>query len=105
MQFIFMPLLNAVNQIRVFGDPRTHGSDVPVMNINLVVELEPSRLIIKHDSSQDIICDFVDGFAFGDAIGVGLRSVSGWWTVSHVKLVDATIEVTSLRMLIIYKLT
>lgn len=40
---------------------------------------------IQHQSSQDVICDFVSGFAFGDCIGIAVQSLSGWWTVEEVK--------------------
>jgi len=49
--------------------------------------------MIVREPTQDVVCDFVDGFAFGDAIGVGLRSVSGWWTLNHVELADSSMEV------------
>jgi hypothetical protein len=38
------------------------------------------------EPAQDVTCDFIGGYAFGDAIGIGLRSVSGWWTVKDVTL-------------------
>lgn len=47
-----------------------------------------------HEPEQDIICDFVAGHAFGDTIGVGLRSVvpggGRWWTVSGVSGMNET---------------
>lgn len=36
--------------------------------------------------SQTVICDFTDGFAFGEAIGIGIQSIVGWWTVTDVDL-------------------
>ena len=45
-----------------------------------------------HEPSQDVICDFVDGIAFGDALGIGIRCDSGWWTV-----VDVTVKNTQAR--------
>ncbi|KAF8894431.1 hypothetical protein BD779DRAFT_1501027 [Infundibulicybe gibba] len=72
-------------EIRLFGDPKVKGSNTPVQNIRVTLKLEePSHTIVR-EPSQDIICDFVDGFAFGDAIGLGLRSVSGWWNVIDIK--------------------
>jgi hypothetical protein len=36
--------------------------------------------------SQTVVCDFIDGFAFGEAMGIGIQSIVGWWTVSDVDL-------------------
>ena len=33
-----------------------------------------------------MICDFIDGFAFGEAMGIGIQSIVGWWTVTDVDL-------------------
>jgi hypothetical protein len=71
-------------QIRLFGDPVVQeGSDVPVQHIKLEIDLEDSsgETFYVHEPSQDVICDFVDGYAFGDTVGIGLRSREGGWTV------------------------
>lgn len=39
---------------------------------------------MKHEPTQDAVCDFVDGIAFGEALGVAMRSVSGWWEAVDV---------------------
>lgn len=48
------------------------------------MESKPEKVV--REASHDVTCDFVDGFAFGDALGVGLRSVDGWWTVEELVL-------------------
>ncbi|KAH9857796.1 hypothetical protein C2E23DRAFT_719844 [Lenzites betulinus] len=68
-------------EIRLFGDPRHDGSNVPKLSINLTVDIEEPLLSITRSPSHDVYSDFVDGWAFGDALGVGLYSVDGWWTV------------------------
>ncbi|KIM87649.1 hypothetical protein PILCRDRAFT_815224 [Piloderma croceum F 1598] len=74
-------------EIRLFGDPRAYSaSDTPVLSINVAVEVENPVEKVVWDPSQDVTCDFVDGFVFGDAFGFGLRSVDGWWTVKSVTL-------------------
>jgi hypothetical protein len=78
----------------LFGDPRVYSaSDTPVLSINLSVQVEPVIQKVVWDSTQDVTCDFVDGFAFGDALGFGLRSVNGWWTVKDVHLSNDHIDV------------
>ncbi|THH15894.1 hypothetical protein EW146_g4658 [Bondarzewia mesenterica] len=72
--------------IRLFGDPAAYDSENPTLDITMTVELEPSEPGIVHEAPHDIMSDFVDGFAFGEAVGVGLRSVSGWWTVTSSSL-------------------
>ncbi|KAI0362755.1 hypothetical protein OH77DRAFT_1389445 [Trametes cingulata] len=71
-------------EIRLFGDPRHSGGGVPTLSMSLTVGIEEPTLTVTRDSSHDVFPDFVDGWAFGDALGVGLRSVDGWWTVEHV---------------------
>jgi len=57
------------------------------------VDVENSNEEIVREPTQDVICDFVDGFAFGKAIGIGIRSSSGWWTVEDVVLVNNSVKV------------
>ena len=86
-------------QIRLFGDPRTYSvEDIPVLSINVAVEVENPVEKIVLDSTQDVTCDFVDGFAFGDALGFGLRSVNGWWTVKNVTLAAGEVEVGTIML-------
>jgi hypothetical protein len=74
-------------QIRLFGDPRAYSvNDTPVLSINVAIEVENPVEEVVRDRIQDVTCDFVDGFAFGEALGFGLRSVDGWWTVKNVTL-------------------
>ncbi|EJD02092.1 uncharacterized protein FOMMEDRAFT_157287 [Fomitiporia mediterranea MF3/22] len=73
-------------EIRLFGDPRSACQEVPTLKINLAVTLEENQQLIVRQATHDITCDFVDGFAFGDALGIGLRSIDGWWTVDDIKL-------------------
>ncbi|KAF8636685.1 hypothetical protein AX17_003490 [Amanita inopinata Kibby_2008] len=73
-------------EVRLFGDPRANGSEVPVQSIKILIRPEDPLEEIAHDSTQDIVCDFVEGFAFGTTIGFGLRSIAGWWTVKNVVL-------------------
>jgi len=70
-------------EIRLFGDPTVQGSEVPIQTIRLAVEPESIVHSLVHEPSQDVICDFIDGTAFGDAIGIAMRSISGWWTVTN----------------------
>ncbi|EGN96142.1 hypothetical protein SERLA73DRAFT_124984 [Serpula lacrymans var. lacrymans S7.3] len=73
-------------EIRLFGDPTAYNSKIPILSINFHVEIEPAISSIVREPMQDVVCDFVDGMAFGDAIGVGLRSIDGWWAVTSATL-------------------
>ncbi|TFL01448.1 hypothetical protein BDV98DRAFT_593331 [Pterulicium gracile] len=90
-------------EIRLFGDSAVYESPFPIQSLNLNVTLEDPLSsttnssepeFIVHEPEQDIICDFVAGHAFGDTIGVGLRSVvpggGRWWTVSGVSGMNET---------------
>ncbi|KAK0448367.1 uncharacterized protein EV420DRAFT_1712427 [Desarmillaria tabescens] len=71
-------------EIRLFGDPHTQDREIPVQSISLSVKFDDDLGSVIRETTQDVICDFVDNFAFGNAIGIGLRSVDGWWTVTDV---------------------
>ncbi|KAJ7168119.1 hypothetical protein C8R43DRAFT_1060269 [Mycena crocata] len=70
-------------QIRLFGDPKTSA---PTQTLNLTIDVESPSHSVKLEPTQDVSCDFVDGYAFGDAIGLGVRSLAGWWTVTDAIL-------------------
>lgn len=79
-------LLNRVVQIRLFGDPKVLGSETPTLEISVDGRFESSN-VLSHETSYDIAPDFVEGFAFGDALGVGLRCLStSWCTVTAVSI-------------------
>ena len=61
---------------------------MPTQVINVDVAVNPATNQVIHEPTQDVICDFVDGYSFGEAIGVGLRASTGWWTVVDVALGD-----------------
>lgn len=56
-----------------------------MLQIHLSVEVEEVVQRIEHLATHDVVCDFVSGYAFGDALGVGVRAVDGWWTVETVE--------------------
>lgn len=62
---------------------------MPTQAITINVGFDRSDEDFVHETTQDIACDFVDGIAFGDALGVGVRAVSGWWTVSEAVPISA----------------
>ncbi|KII88901.1 hypothetical protein PLICRDRAFT_175154 [Plicaturopsis crispa FD-325 SS-3] len=86
-------------EIRLFGDPRASNSEVPVLNINLTAEVERAADTVVLEPTHDVTSDFVDGFAFGEAFGVGLRSISGWATVTEASVAspDNSIRVELVR--------
>ncbi|KAJ3508201.1 hypothetical protein NLJ89_g5882 [Agrocybe chaxingu] len=84
-------------EIRLFGDPLVRNSNVPVQRLGIRVEVPSSTSPVIHQSTQDVSCDFLDGYAFGDALGIGIQSAAGWWTV---KAVSATNNQTGLDILL-----
>ncbi|KAL0578240.1 hypothetical protein V5O48_003735 [Marasmius crinis-equi] len=87
-------------QIRLFGDPHVQNSEVPVQMISINMTVEDTILDVVHEDSLDVVCDFVDGHAFGDAVGIALRSVSGWWTVDGINMLDGDSNVESQSYLV-----
>ncbi|EEB93194.1 hypothetical protein MPER_08186, partial [Moniliophthora perniciosa FA553] len=73
-------------EIRLFGDPHVQSSDVPVQKITLNITTEDTVNDIVREETLDVVCDFVDGRAFGDAIGIAFRSISDWWTVNDIQV-------------------
>ncbi|KAI0822633.1 hypothetical protein BC628DRAFT_1326905 [Trametes gibbosa] len=71
-------------EIRLFGDPRHDDSNVPKLSIALTVDIKEPTSSVARDPSHDVYSDFIDGWAFGDALGVGLYSTDGWWTVKRI---------------------
>ena len=66
-----------------------NGNDVPALTINLTVQIELPRPTIEQLPSLDVVPDFVDGWAFGDTIGIFLRNYSrDRWVISSVTLAD-----------------
>ncbi|KAJ7043274.1 hypothetical protein C8F04DRAFT_1074310 [Mycena alexandri] len=70
-------------EIRLFGDPKRNA---PTQSIKLTIDVEEPSDSAVLEPTQDVLCDFLDGFAFGDALGLGVRSRGGWWTVSDAVL-------------------
>lgn len=91
-------LLNCAVQIRLFGDPKQGGSETPTLIISVNAHSESSCNVLNHETSYDIAPDFVEGFAFGDALGVGLRCLStSWWTVKAVSISNKLRDAVSVQ--------
>lgn len=83
---IFQSLdLTSLNlQIRLFGKPKDEAKLVPTLQVSLSVKTAPSKavsLVFPHD----IVPDFINGYAFGNAVGIGLRAFDGRWKVNELK--------------------
>lgn len=77
-------------EIRLFGDPKSGDSETPTLIISVNARVESSN-VLNHETSYDIAPNFVEGFAFGDALGVGLRLgclSTSRWTVTAVSISD-----------------
>ena len=67
----------------MFGDPKEAGSETPTLSVSVNVRFESPSVDIRRETFHDVIPDFVEGIAFGDALGVGLRCLStSWWLVT-----------------------
>lgn len=73
-------------QIRLFGDPVVQGSEVPKQTINIDVGIQVPQDKLTLVADHHVVPNFVDGWAFGDALGIGFHSLDGWWTVTEAKL-------------------
>ncbi|KAK7693141.1 hypothetical protein QCA50_002707 [Cerrena zonata] len=80
-------------EIRLFGDPSSREHQVPELQITYALELELPLQTLLVQATHHIVPDFVDGWAFGNTVGVGLRSVGGWWTITRAELLSGSAEV------------
>lgn len=86
-----------ISQIRLFGDPTHRGTEVPKLSINFSVNIQVPEQTLKLSEDHNVAPNFVDGWAFGEAIGVGMQSVDGWWTVTEVKISNSFSTTVSVR--------
>lgn len=64
-----------LSQIRLFGDPLSTNSTVPVIEIDFTVELEPSsKQTVLRAEQFDVVPDWVDGYPTGEVLAIGLRA-------------------------------
>ncbi|KAJ4488323.1 hypothetical protein J3R30DRAFT_3696095 [Lentinula aciculospora] len=85
-------------EIRLSGDPRVQrNSEIPVQTIKLEVEFDNDTEKVVREPIQDVIPDFVSGWPFGDAIGIGLRARDGWWSVQDARIVHHLKDYLSLN--------
>ncbi|KAF7311632.1 hypothetical protein MKEN_01066400 [Mycena kentingensis (nom. inval.)] len=76
-------------EIRLFGDAIGRP---PAQEIKLSMSIESPSFDAALVPSQDVLCDFLQGLPFGNALGVALRSLGGWWTVKSVSAKDFALE-------------
>ncbi|KAL1691452.1 hypothetical protein GGG16DRAFT_53664 [Schizophyllum commune] len=84
-------------EIRLFGDP---GDGIPVQSLRLTTALDPiAEPSVQAVTTHHVYPDFLDGLAFGEAIGLGVRSVAGWWSIADVEL-ESSIPGLSLSLVL-----
>ncbi|KAF8589925.1 hypothetical protein K439DRAFT_1331326 [Ramaria rubella] len=71
-------------EIRLFGDPEVTGHQAPVLDIHVNITLESRQSTVVLDPALHVVCDFVQGWAFGSALGIGIRAMEGQWEVQDV---------------------
>jgi hypothetical protein len=57
---------------------------VPVSSVGVDLSLEVVEETVKVVENLVSVPDFVEGFAFGNVLSVGVRSVNGSWTLVRV---------------------
>lgn len=76
--------ISADYEIRLFGDPVVmHGAEDPITAVDVKVDLVHEEAVVL--GNEHVVPDFVDGWAFGDALGIELTSSFGEWEVSAVR--------------------
>ncbi|KZT53551.1 hypothetical protein CALCODRAFT_474549 [Calocera cornea HHB12733] len=69
--------VSADYEIRLFGDPLfSTGGDQPITHIGVDVALRAIRHGPEPLHAEDVTPEFVDGWAFGSAFGIGIRAGS-----------------------------
>lgn len=83
-----------IPKIRLFGDPVTTGREAPELQIEVTARLGDTGPKIEHSPSHDVVPNVVDGWTFGNALGVGVLSVQEWWTVTDIIVHDLPPDVS-----------
>jgi hypothetical protein len=76
-------------EIRLFGDPVVvERQQIPIQRLIFQFGLLDTKLPVLLEQQLNVIPDFVDGWIFSvtQAIGIGLKSVNGWWYTDTVAL-------------------
>ncbi|KIY64911.1 hypothetical protein CYLTODRAFT_424805 [Cylindrobasidium torrendii FP15055 ss-10] len=84
-------------EIRLFGDPHVRGKQVPIQNIAISVSIEDTSTPFTLEPSQDVVPNFVEGWSFGEALGVGIRSIDTTWTVTSVQSLSDALTLNLVR--------
>ncbi|EJD53324.1 hypothetical protein AURDEDRAFT_157897 [Auricularia subglabra TFB-10046 SS5] len=70
---VFDVYLSGDYEIRLFGDPLVQGRVVPSIEIDFTVAFDDRiGVSIVRESQLDLVPDFVDGYALGDALSMTL---------------------------------
>ncbi|TFK25060.1 hypothetical protein FA15DRAFT_687246 [Coprinopsis marcescibilis] len=77
-------------EIRLFGDPDTQGSAYPEQIINLGITLDIQNQSHAYEPTLNVVPNFIDGYSFGNALGIGLRGLADWINVDGAAVADAS---------------
>lgn len=78
-------MTSSIWQIRLFGDPKAKGSDIPIQRIQLEISLQDTSSNIVHLPLHDIVPQFVAGYPFSQPIGIALQILGKPFTVVGVE--------------------
>lgn len=71
---------------------------MPTLSVSVTVSTEILRSTATAVDSHHVVPNFVEGWSFGDALGVGLRSSGEWWTVEDVKVPSSLVNVRAMHL-------
>lgn len=72
---------------------------MPTLSITVRVDAEIAKFEMSIEESHHVVPNLVEGWAFGNALGIGLRSSSEWWTVKDIKVTGSAWEVSTTHTL------
>ena len=55
--------------------------------IDYSIAIEKNIPKVELQQSHHVVPDFVNGWAFGEALGIGLRSIDDWWVIKEASLI------------------
>jgi hypothetical protein len=91
-------------EIRLFGDPMDlNDQETPVQRLHIDLGFEEVRdAMVVVESKLNVVPDIVDGWMLSEngSIGVGIRSLEGWWEATSVE--SASEVCTFLVLVVIY---
>ena len=66
---------------------------MPAIQVTYTLDLEIPLPLLTVQDTHHVVPDFIDGWAFGNVLGIGVVSTGAWWTITGAKILVDSAEV------------